>query len=220
MAADGELAKELGHDLLLFRGVEPDLFAAEPVGAVRKEVVERHHHVLAGEIGGDVVRVGDAYVGRGGGGNVGDDVVVDLGIVGVKADRHVDIGIKLLKVRHRLLIDLYLGLVGVVLGPEGDVVVPAFVKALRDLKYASLPRAVAARQQGQTAQQPKRREDAPDLHPLVPPLETPSMIFLRKIRNRTISGRDTATTAAIMAGMFSRPKPLSRMVWMPLDTRK
>ena len=29
-----------------------------------------------------------------------------------------------------------------------------------------------------------------------------------------------ATTAAIMAGMFSRPKPLSRMVWMPLDTRK
>ena len=37
------------------------------------------------------------------------------------------------------------------------------------------------------------------------------MIFFRKIRNRTISGTEMTTTAAIMAGMFSRPKPFSRI---------
>ena len=46
------------------------------------------------------------------------------------------------------------------------------------------------------------------------------MIFRRKIRNSTISGTEMTTTAAIMAGMFSRPKPFSRISWMPLDTRK
>ena len=30
-------------------------------------------------------------------------------------------------------------------------------------------------------------------------------------------GSEITTTAAIMAGMFSRPKPFSRISWMPLD---
>ena len=33
-----------------------------------------------------------------------------------------------------------------------------------------------------------------------------------------MSGTDITTTAAIMAGMFSRPKPLSRMACMPPET--
>ena len=45
------------------------------------------------------------------------------------------------------------------------------------------------------------------------------MIFLRKIRKRTISGTEMATTAAIMAGTFARPKPFWRISWMPLETR-
>ena len=57
-------------------------------------------------------------------------------------------------------------------------------------------------------------------HPFVPPLETPAMIFFRKTRNSTISGTLITTTAAIIAGVFSRPKPFSRIAWMPLDTRK
>ena len=48
-------------------------------------------------------------------------------------------------------------------------------------------------------------------YPFVPPLATPSMIFLRKIKNSTISGTEMTTTAAIIAGMFSRPKPFSRI---------
>ena len=46
------------------------------------------------------------------------------------------------------------------------------------------------------------------------------MIFLRKSRNSTTSGTEITTTAAIIAGMFSRPKPFSRIDWMPLETRK
>ena len=46
------------------------------------------------------------------------------------------------------------------------------------------------------------------------------MILLRKTRKSTISGMEITTTAAIMAGMLSRPKPCSRLYWIPLDTRK
>ena len=46
------------------------------------------------------------------------------------------------------------------------------------------------------------------------------MIFLWKIRNSTISGTEMTTTAAIIAGMFSRPKPFSRISWIPFETRK
>lgn len=35
-----------------------------------------------------------------------------------------------------------------------------------------------------------------------------------------MSGTEITTTAAIMAGIFSRPKPFSRISWIPLDTRK
>ena len=46
------------------------------------------------------------------------------------------------------------------------------------------------------------------------------MIFLRKTKNSKISGTEMTSTAAIMAGIFSRQKPFSRMDWMPLETRK
>ena len=48
-------------------------------------------------------------------------------------------------------------------------------------------------------------------YPFVPLLETPSMIFSRKIRKSTTSGIEITTTAAIMAGIFSRPNPFSRI---------
>lgn len=37
------------------------------------------------------------------------------------------------------------------------------------------------------------------------------MTLRRKIRNSAISGAEMTTTAAIIAGMFSRPKPFSRI---------
>ena len=133
----------------------------------------------------------------------------------------MDVGIERLKVRNGLLVDLGLGLVGVVLGPEADLILPGAVKALRHDKVVIAARAVAGRERQQAQRAQQRAEDAfPSFHPLVPPLETPAMIFLRKSRNSTISGTEITTTAAIMAGMFSRPKPFSRIDWMPLETRK
>ena len=37
------------------------------------------------------------------------------------------------------------------------------------------------------------------------------MILFLNSKNKTISGREMTTTAAIIAGMFSLPKPFSRM---------
>ena len=48
-------------------------------------------------------------------------------------------------------------------------------------------------------------------HPFVPPLETPDIILRLKMRKITISGTEIATTAAIIAGTLSRPKPFSRI---------
>ena len=94
-----------------------------------------------------------------------------------------------------------------------------FVKFLRHHEFHSLRRAVAAREQGTHSDDRGSGESDAALgicfenvsHPFVPPLETPSMIFLWKSRNSKMSGRDTITTAAIMAGMFSRPRPFSRI---------
>ena len=57
---------------------------------------------VAGEVGGDVVRVGDAHVGGGAGGDVGDDVVVDVAVVGVQPQVHGDVGVQRLKVLNGL----------------------------------------------------------------------------------------------------------------------
>ena len=45
------------------------------------------------------------------------------------------------------------------------------------------------------------------------------MIFFLKMMKRIISGSETATTAAIIAGTFSRPNPFSRIYCIPFETR-
>ena len=52
-----------------------------------------------------------------------------------------------------------------------------------------------------TKEKEKKNSKYP-FHPFVPPLATPSMIFFRKTRNRTIRGREITTTAAIIEGIF------------------
>ena len=214
-AADGALAEKLGDDLLLRRGIEEKLRPAEAVARIGKQIVQRHHHVGAGHVGRDVVGIGDADVGGGVGGDVCDDVVVDAAVIGVETHVHRDVRVQGLKVRNGLLVDGRLGLVGVVLGPEGDFVLLGTVKALRNRKGRAAAGTVTGAQRQHAEKHQKRekqgRESAKPDHPLVPPLETPAMTFLRKIRNSTISGTEITTTAAIMAGMFSRPKPFSRI---------
>ena len=165
-----------------------------------------------------MVRIGDAYIGGGVGGNVGDHIVIDPAVVGVQPQVHGDTGVELLKVRNGLLVDIGLGNVGIVLGPEGDLIAAAFVEGFRNGEGALISCPVAAGKQRRQGQGRKERGNY-FFHPLVPPLATPAMIFLWKTRNRIMRGREMTTTAAIMAGMFSRPKPFSRISWIPLETR-
>ena len=210
-AGKAALRQKLGNHLRLRRPVVPEGAAAQPVLLVGKQGVQRRHHIGAGEVGGDVVGVGDAHVGRGVGGDIGDHVVVDLTVVGVQPQPHGDIGVQRLKIIDGLVVDIHLRLVGVVLGPERDLILPGLVKAVRHGEGVLPAGAVAAAQRQQRKQRQQRGEAHFFHHPLVPPLETPSMTLLRNRRNSTISGTEMTTTAAIMAGIFSRPKPFSRM---------
>ena len=124
----------------------------------------------------------------------------------------MDVGVELLKGLDGVRIDGGLDFVGVVLGPEGQLVLLIIIEGLRHLEGGQSPGAVASGERKEEGRRHKTGQHArKTLHPLVPPLRTPDMIFFRKIRNSTTSGREMTTTAAIMAGMFSRPKPFSRI---------
>ena len=220
-AAQHAFAEELPDDFLLRWRVKADLAAAQAIFFIRKQRVQRHDAVRAGHVCRDVIRIGDADVRRGLGGDVGDHVVVDLAVIRIQAQIHFNIRIQRFKPLDGVLVDRHLRHVGVVLCPECDLMLLRPVEFLRDLEGLQPPGAVAARQREQAEHEThKQQRRALLAHPFVPPLATPAMIFCRKIRNSTISGTEMDTTAAIIAGMFSRPKPLSRMACMPLDTRK
>ena len=78
-----------------------------------------------------MVRVGDAHVGSGLGGNVGDHIVVNVAVVGVQPQSHGDVGIQILKFLDGLLVDLRLAHVGVVFRPEGDLILLGFFQLFR-----------------------------------------------------------------------------------------
>ena len=218
MTVESALFQELGHDFRLIRCIKPHLTAAQAVLSVREQVVQGNDRIRAGEVGSDVVGIGDADIGGGVRCDIGNDIVVNLAVVRIQPQIYRDIGIQRFEVRNGLLVDLHLGHVGIVLCPEGNLEITGRIKGFRDFKNLLLRGAVTA---GKRCQQNDGKEYGNDsFHPFIPPLETPAMIFFRKIRNRTISGTEMTTTAAIMAGIFSRPKPFSRISWMPLDTRK
>ena len=218
-AVDHALLQELRDDLILAGAVKLQLRTAQTVFLIREQFIQRHHDIRAGHVGRNVIRIGNAYIRGCAGGDVGDDIVVDPPVVGIQAHVHRDIRIEFLKVRNGLFINGGLAFVGIILGPERDFICLCFIKFFRDDKGVHSPGAMAPAQGRQTEAHQGRSKF---LHhaPLVPPLDTLAMIFLWKIRKRIISGTEITTTAAIIAGMFSRPKPFSRISWMPLDTRK
>ena len=56
-------------------------------------------------------------------------------------------------------------------------------------------------------------------YPFKPLLDTPLIICFLNTANKTKSGIETHTTAAIIAGIFSRPKPDVRSVCIPLEIK-
>ena len=81
-----------------------------------------------------MVRIRDADVRRRVCLDIGDDIVIDAAIIRIETKIDFDIGVKRLKICDRLFI--YTGLidVGIVLCPEGDLVIAGGVKLLRHFK--------------------------------------------------------------------------------------
>ena len=204
--------QEFRNDFLRLRRIEPDFAAAQAEPRIRHPVVQGEHHAVAGQIGGNMVRIGDADVWRRVGADVRDHVVENPAIIGIKPDIYGDVRIQLLKLFNRVHIHRGLHLVGVVLGPEIQFNFLRLVHIQRNLADISFFGCVLIQSAVASAQDPRRHpqqqnqgDDFSCLHPLVPPLETPAIILSLNIRNSTISGTLTTTTAAIMAGMSSRP---------------
>ncbi len=98
MSGKGALLQKLGDDLIAFYRVKFQLAAAKTVAFICHQVIQGNHRVISGEVGGDVVRVGDAHVGGGFCGNVGNDIIVDLAVIGVKPQVYSNIGIQGLEI--------------------------------------------------------------------------------------------------------------------------
>ena len=61
-----------------------------------------------------MVRIGDADIRGGIGGNIGDNVIIDSAVVRIQAQVYRNIGIKRLKVLNGFFVNIRLGLVGIV----------------------------------------------------------------------------------------------------------
>ena len=168
-----------------------------------------------------MVRVGNAHIWGGSRGDIGNDIVINLAVISVKPKVYRNVWVQRLEILDGFLVNRSLGFVGVVFCPEGNLIILGGIEFLRDGEGLQSTGAVTAGEhqhpcKHQGEHQPFSEQFS---HPFVPPLATPAIIFLRKIKKRIISGREITTTAAIIAGIFSRPKPFSRISWIPLDTR-
>ena len=213
MTVKGTFLQKLGNNLLPPGRIEPDPASPKTVFFILKKSLQGNHEIVPRQVGGDMIRISNADIGRGIRGNIRYHIIINLAIIRIQPQIHRNIGIKLLKIINSLLIDGCLSLVRVVLSPEGNLIIPGIVKFLRNLKGRKSPGAMAPGQDKKACRCGQGKEKAHEkfCHPLVPPLETPSIIFLWKIRNRITRGTEITTTAAIIAGIFSRPKPFSRI---------
>ena len=159
--------QEFRNDLLLFRGIETNLASAEPVPAVAHPVIQRQHHVLARLVGRDMVRIGNAYVGCGFGGDICDHVREDPAVIRVQAQVDLHVRIHLFEVFDRFGIDGCLHLVGVILSPENQLYRLRVIKNLRDLSASRARRFPALQPPMTSAQKPQgSNQHQPDHYPL------------------------------------------------------
>ena len=105
-----------------------------------------------------MVRVCDAHIGRGVGSNVGDHILIDAAVISVELQRHLDVGVNGLEILDGLLVDIGLGNIALRLGPEGDLIGVALVKAGRQEERVLVLRAMAARQKQTGAQEESQQQ--------------------------------------------------------------
>ena len=136
MILEGTFLQELGNDFILPYRIVNDLTAAETVFRIREEIVQTDHSI-AGQIGCDMIRIGNTDIRSGVGGDIGNDIVVDLAVISIQTQIDMDIRIILFKILNGLFIDHCLCLVGVILGPESDFILAACIEGFGDLKSSS-----------------------------------------------------------------------------------
>ena len=83
MSPEAAFRQKFRHHLPLGGGIEIHLFSAQAIAFVGEQVIQGNHHVFAGEVGCNVVGVGNTHVGGRSGGDVGNHIVVNPAIVGV-----------------------------------------------------------------------------------------------------------------------------------------
>ena len=91
-----------------------------------------------------MVRVGNADIGGCAGGDICDHIVVDLAVIRVEPQIYFDIGIQFLEIIDGLLVDRSLRLVGIVFGPECDLIIDGSIKFFRHGKRGEALFSVAA----------------------------------------------------------------------------
>ena len=83
MTVDGAFIQKLRNDFFSGRTVIGKLRAAQTVFLIGKQVIQRNYGILSGEVGGNVIWVGDADIGCRIGGNIGNDIVVNFAVIRV-----------------------------------------------------------------------------------------------------------------------------------------
>ena len=122
LITDFAFFQEICHDLILSHRVIENLTAAETILFICKELIQRDNAIVAGDIGGNMVRIGNTDIGGGVGGEVRDDILIDGVIVREQFQGHIDIGVNGFKIRHCLCINFLLGFVVFILCPECDLI--------------------------------------------------------------------------------------------------
>ena len=83
MTVDGAFIQKLRNDFFSGRTVIGKLRAAQTVFLIGKQVIQRNYGILSGEVGGNVIWVGDADIGCRIGRNIGNDIVVNFAVIRV-----------------------------------------------------------------------------------------------------------------------------------------
>ena len=106
MTVYDSLIKELGDHLILSRRIKAHLTAAQAVFSICQKFIQRYDGINAGQICGNVVRVCNADIRCGIGGDVGNDIVVDTSVIGIQTDIDFNVGIEFLESLNGINIDL------------------------------------------------------------------------------------------------------------------
>ena len=124
----------LRNDFLLGRRIKQKRRSAQSVLLIDDQIIQRNNGIISGQIGCNVIGVGNAYVGRSLCCDICDNIVVNFTVVGIESEFDLDVWIKRLKTGNGIFINLGLCFICVVFGPEGNFIRALGIELLRNIK--------------------------------------------------------------------------------------